>query len=106
MFGRAYYQITDTFVRLERRRDNTQRVYHRALQDLRELQAARQPRSDPPEPPQPSPEPAPSPSSEKPNPTNGFVPPNPPPPLVNRRAGNQNPPGHPQNTPDSAPETA
>ena len=107
VLGRVYHQITDTFTRLERRRDNTQRAYRRALQDLRELQAARPQPADSPGAPQPSPEPPVSPSSQKPNPTNGFVPENPLPPLVNRPAAAPNPPSGPRNpTSESALESA
>jgi len=107
VLGRAYHQITDTFTRLERRREGHQRAHHRALQQLRQLQAARQQTSDPPELPQPSPEPPRSASSQKPNPTNGFVPENPPTTLLNRPAAGPHPPNRPENAPaESTPESA
>ncbi|MGO9260385.1 MAG: hypothetical protein ACLQU1_29375 [Bryobacteraceae bacterium] len=91
ILGRAFERRQQTFARLERRRESLQRVYHRTLHDLREIQDSRgvlwaqpaQPAAAPPEPPEapkPAAEPpvAPpaTPSPQKPNPETGFVPEN------------------------------
>jgi hypothetical protein len=88
MLGEAFQDTADTFSRLERRRQNLQRAYHRTLLDLREIQQSRlgalraQPDTpaaalDPPAPPKPPAKPPPAPSSQKANPEIGFVPENP-----------------------------
>ena len=41
MLGEAFQNAADTFSRLERRRQNLQRAYHRTLLDLREIQESR-----------------------------------------------------------------
>ncbi|MGO9259768.1 MAG: hypothetical protein ACLQU1_26165 [Bryobacteraceae bacterium] len=91
MLGEAFQSTADTFSRLERRRQNLQRAYHRTLLDLREIQESRrgalraqpdipaappQVRLDPPDPPKSPVEPPPTPSSQKANPEIGFVPEN------------------------------
>jgi hypothetical protein len=94
MLGEAFQNTADTFSRLERRRQNLQRAYHRTLLDLREIQESRrgalraqpdtaappQIRLDPPEAPKPVLEPTggtpPTPSSQSANLENGFVPEN------------------------------
>ncbi len=82
MLGRAFQESRETFVRLERRRDYLHRTYHRALHDLRELQASRAPVGNPAESPEPLPAAPPTlpptPSSQRPNQEIGFVPENPP----------------------------
>ncbi len=88
MLGEAFQNAADTFSRLERRRQNLQRAYHRTLLDLREIQESRRgalraqpdtPAAAPPDPPAPKPpvEPPPTPSSQKADPGIGFVPENP-----------------------------
>jgi hypothetical protein len=93
MLGRAFQGTSQTFARLERRRESVQRAYHRTLQDLRQIQDSRRgalwaqpdiPAADPPEAPKPSAAPPaappvappPTPSSQKSNPEIGFVPEN------------------------------
>ena len=88
MLGRAFQGTSQSFARLERRRDSVQRAYHRALHDLRQIQDSRAqacPQPDipaaPPEAPkppaEPPAEPPPTPSSQKAKPEIGFVPENP-----------------------------
>jgi hypothetical protein len=85
ILGETFQGLSQTFCRLERRRESLQRAYHRTLLDLRQLQdsragqpdipaAAPQVRPDPPEAPKPPAAPPPTPSSRKPNPKTGFVP--------------------------------
>jgi hypothetical protein len=90
LLGQAFKNINETFARLERRRDSLQRAYHRALQDLRQLQDGRPQPSDPPDPQDALPSPPLIHSLQKPNPTIGFVPEN----LV------PDPPGLPIQTPN------
>jgi hypothetical protein len=67
ILGRAFLAFQQAMTRLERRRDLVHRTYHRALHDLREIQASR---PDP----EPPPAPSPTPSIQTPNPEIGFVP--------------------------------
>jgi hypothetical protein len=75
ILGKAFYDSREAFHRLERRRDCLHRTHHRALHDLRELQAERAAAAE--LAPDPS-DPLPTPSSESVNPEIGFVPQNPP----------------------------
>lgn len=74
--GRACNRAHEVFARLERRRESLQRVYHRTLQQLRQIQSSRPPASPQPDKPaaQPPVESPASPSSLKPNPNIGSVP--------------------------------
>jgi hypothetical protein len=82
LLSKAFQNSRETFTRLERRREYLHRTYHRALHDLRELQASDpQPEPHNPAAPSVSPEPAAAPSAtpsqQTPNPEIGCVPANP-----------------------------
>jgi hypothetical protein len=88
MLGRAFQGTSQSFARLERRRESVQRAYHRTLHDLRQIQDSRaqacpQPdipapaSSHPSDPPKPPAELPLNHSSQKAKPEIGFVPENP-----------------------------
>jgi hypothetical protein len=77
ILGIAFTCAQETLARLERRRESLQRVYHRTLHDLRQIQDSRPPTEAqpayPPGPPQEAPAPGPSPTPPS-GPQIGFDP--------------------------------